>query len=131
MAISALYAIRNGEATFYAAGTTSTIDERTGNVVFASEELTYKLHVTTELDPEIASLPGVNNYDRALQCYAVSPKKLDSRIIPGTKCEVTFGGVTSSGVVRHIHFPYGNADFGALLNNVLGDSILIEQFWRS
>lgn len=133
MAKSALYAIKNATAVFLVASSTNTVDGRTGNTTATPLELTYSLYVDGEVDPEIRRLPGADDYGRLLTCNAVSPNKLDSRIIPGTKCRITFANSTeSSGIVRDTYTPYGRTGLLAdVLGKALGDSVIIEQTWRS
>jgi hypothetical protein len=133
MAKAALYAIRNATAVFLVASPANTVDPRTGNTEAVTQELTYSLYIEPEVDPSIRRLPGADDYGRLLTCNAVSPSKLDSRIITGTKCRITFANSTeSSGIVRDTYTPFGRTGLLAdVLGKSLGDSIIIEQTWRA
>jgi hypothetical protein len=133
MTKAALYAIKNATAVFLVASPTNVVDGRTGNTTAVPEELTYSLYVDGEIDPGIRRLPGADDYARLLTCNVVSPSKLDSRIIPGTKCRISFSNSTESdGIVRDTYMAYGRTGLLAdVLGKALGDSVLIEQIWRS
>lgn len=131
MARSALFAIKNATIVFYVAGISTQVDPATGNVTSVKTEISYDFYLESDGKPGNNQLPGADRYDRELVGYAVSPKKLDTRIIRGTKCKISYGRVESEAVVRDIAFPYGETGFGTLINNVLGDQVLFEQFWGS
>jgi hypothetical protein len=131
MAKSALFAIKNATIVFFVAGTATEVDPATNNVVLTKTEISYSFYLETDGKPSNDQLPGSDRYARELVGYAVSPKKLDARIIRGTKCRIDYGRTSSEAVVRDIVFPYGDSGFGSLINNVLGDRVLFEQFWAA
>ena len=131
MAKSALYAVKNATIVFFVAGAATEVDPATNNVVLTRSEISYDFYLESDGKPGSNQLPGADRYDRELIGYAVSPKKLDSRIIRGTKCRISYGRTDSEAVVRDIVFPFGETGFGSLLNNVLGDQVLFEQFWAA
>jgi hypothetical protein len=133
MAKSALFALKNTTVVFFVAGSTIQTDPATGNRTVEKVELAYDFYLTpgnsSRSSPSIARMDGADKYDRLLSGWAVSPKKLDSRIIRGVKCSINYSRVNSTGIVRDINFPFGQDGFGSLLTNVLGDTILLEQVW--
>lgn len=131
MARSALFAIKNATIVFYVAGTSTTVDPNNGNVVAQKTNISYEFYLTSDGKPGVSELPGADRYERELVGYAVSPKKLDPRIIRGTKCRISSGRTNSDAIVRDIVYPFGEDGFGSIINNALGDRVLFQQFWGS
>jgi hypothetical protein len=133
VAKSSLYAIRNGSVTFHVSGSVLETDPRTGNVSGKEVNLTYDIYYDSGDGIDTSELAGADLNRKTLDCYVVSPRELDSRIITGTRCTVkTEKNKTFKGKVRNTKYPSGTiGTLGATLTQVLGDRVEIEQYWGS
>jgi len=128
---SSIYLARNSSARFIVPST-NVITDSHGNPRADTEELTYLLYLREDVGDEQEDYPGVDVISSTLDGYVVFPSKLDPRIIPGVTGYLAFGNDQETKcVVIDARFDFGSTvAIGSLLQQVLGDSIMIEKKWE-
>jgi hypothetical protein len=128
---SSIYLARNASARF-TVPSSGTITDAHGNKRAGTEDLTYLLYLREDVGDKQRNYPGVDVISSTLDGYVVYPSKLDPRIIPGTTGYLTFGNDQEAKcVVLDARFEFGSTGaIGSLLQQVLGDSIMIEKKWE-
>jgi hypothetical protein len=126
---SALTAVANASCAFYLPAAGTTVDATTGNVLPASETVTYSLYLR-QGSRSGAGFPGVDTDTVTFEGYAVSPQALDARIRPGVRGSLTFAGQAAVRCeVIQERFPYGSAGLlGSTLQSILGDRVRITTY---